>query len=1231
MRILRIRFVNLNSLVGESTIDLTHPAFVSDGIFAITGPTGAGKTTILDALCLALYGRTPRLGRITRGGNEIMSRQTGACLAEVTFETRAGRFRCTWSQRRARRRPDGELQAPSHEIVDADTGSIFESNVKGVAERIRTATGMEFDQFTRSMVLAQGGFAVFLQATPDERSPILEQITGTEIYSRISVQVHERRSRERKALELLQAELAGMRFLTPEEETALTLELEAKGREDAELQDRLARTNEAVAWIGGVRRLEDELNRLEAESSSAGAKIEAFAPDSARLGRARRALELDADHSALLALRGADAKDRASLEDCRAALPGRAGAVEDAGATLAAAAAALAGRKSERESALPLLVKVRGLDLIRAGKEPPLAAERAAVAELETTLAALAADQAADTGELAECRAAIGEIGEFLAESAADENLIQRLDGLAGRFESAKALAARTATLREETETARLRLAGAQDARDAAAAVLEEGRRETDAFRRSLEERQADLLRILDGDDLPGWRRRRTVLIARKALADGALEDLGILERARREDAELERRRTAATAEEAATAAGIEAETERRRAAENEAGLLETQLSLLERIRDLGEARARLRDGEPCPLCGATEHPFALGNIPVPDETRRRLEAVRDELSAVLDRLAGLRIESARIRMDLERIGVDRRNLAETMDGTLRSLAGRLAELEAGSLPALQDPGLADGLEVLRDGDAQRLARAEEVLETADSMAGEIGALRDSLEKARDATAKRELEALGAAHEATSAGLTLDRLEKESAECGNSLAAALAALGTETGMYGIPPPPVGDLDRILALLAERRDRRVSLNRRNADLGRRIGDLEIHTRGRSERILGMQGELGRRRSAAEALLREMEALAAERSGLLGGKDPDDEERRLAEGVEAAGAELDRARLAAQDAGREYGLLESRIGELENAVRDRAPRLAAAEAGFLGRLGTVGFGDEEAYLAARLPPEERERLDREENLLGVEKTALDARKRETLRTLEAERAKRLAEASPEDLGFEAERLAALGRELQQEIGGIRQRLLEDAGRRELRQERLRVVDARRRECVRWDSLHELIGSADGKKYRNFVQGLTFEMLIGHANLQLAKLTDRYLLVHDDARPLELGVIDTYQAGEMRPTKNLSGGESFIVSLALALGLSHMASRNVRVDSLFLDEGFGTLDDEALDTALETLASLHQDGKLIGVISHVSALKERIATRIQVIPRSGGRSVISGPGCAHRDAVE
>ncbi|MEA2101500.1 MAG: SbcC/MukB-like Walker B domain-containing protein, partial [Thermodesulfobacteriota bacterium] len=228
------------------------------------------------------------------------------------------------------------------------------------------------------------------------------------------------------------------------------------------------------------------------------------------------------------------------------------------------------------------------------------------------------------------------------------------------------------------------------------------------------------------------------------------------------------------------------------------------------------------------------------------------------------------------------------------------------------------------------------------------------------------------------------------------------------------------------------------------------------------------------------------------------------------------------------------------------------------------------------------------------------------------------------KKITETPLVDLKEEQAETQVTLKRVGEEIGALKQKLKDNKNARLRHQEKRLLIKAHKEECTRWDALHSLIGSSDGKKYRNFAQGLTFELMVSHANRQLEKMTDRYLLVRDDEQPLELNVVDNYQAGEIRSTKNLSGGESFIVSLSLALGLSKMASRKVRVDSLFLDEGFGSLDEDALETALETLAGLQQDGKLIGIISHVAALKERISTQISVLPVSGGRSTISGPGC-------
>ncbi|MEO5362384.1 MAG: hypothetical protein H7838_01980, partial [Magnetococcus sp. DMHC-8] len=317
------------------------------------------------------------------------------------------------------------------------------------------------------------------------------------------------------------------------------------------------------------------------------------------------------------------------------------------------------------------------------------------------------------------------------------------------------------------------------------------------------------------------------------------------------------------------------------------------------------------------------------------------------------------------------------------------------------------------------------------------------------------------------------------------------------------------------------------------------------------------------------------------------------------------------------------------LHDRLANLAHSLAAREERLQTAERAWQVRLTAAGFADEADYLAACLSEESRTALQQQARQLADEQTEWLAREREKRTHWAVEQAKRLTEQSRPELDQTITRLVAEQRALQQAIGGIRQRLSDNARQQQRRHAQIQSLAAQQQECQRWERLHELIGSADGKKYRNFAQGLTFEVMIGYANRQLLKLTDRYLLIRNERQPLDLNVIDSYQGGEMRSTRNLSGGESFVVSLALALGLSHMTSRRVQVDSFFLDEGFGTLDAESLGTALDALAGLHREGKLIGLISHVPAMMERIDTQIRVMPQTGGHSLLSGPGCSRSRA--
>jgi len=369
---------------------------------------------------------------------------------------------------------------------------------------------------------------------------------------------------------------------------------------------------------------------------------------------------------------------------------------------------------------------------------------------------------------------------------------------------------------------------------------------------------------------------------------------------------------------------------------------------------------------------------------------------------------------------------------------------------------------------------------------------------------------------------------------------------------------------------------------------------------------------------------ETLKKDLAAGSNERNALYGDKKPDDEERRLNKAISDAEGSEKQSRDRHNDISQKWNTAKAHVESLKKRIDPREPELRGLETEFSASLSPLGFSNEEQFLAARLSYEQKTELAATAKELDERQTDLQARQKDRETRLTTEMARKITDKSLEELEPQFKEYEDALKELRDIISGLKHKLSENSTAKERIKEKQTAIEAQKKECSRWENLHELIGSADGKKYRNFAQGLTFEMMIGHANQQLQKMTDRYLLVRDDSQPLDLNVVDNYQAGEIRSTKNLSGGESFIVSLSLALGLSSMASQKVRVDSLFLDEGFGTLDEEALDTALETLSSLQQDGKLIGVISHVQALKERIGTQIRVASNTGGRSQISGPGC-------
>ncbi|WP_165676152.1 AAA family ATPase, partial [Metapseudomonas otitidis] len=279
MKILSLRLKNLNSLKGEWKIDFTAEPFAGNGLFAITGPTGAGKTTLLDAICLALYHRTPRMSSVSASANELMTRHTADCLAEVEFEVKGVGYRAFWSQRRARDKVDGGLQPPKVELARIADGEILTDKINDKLKQTESLTGLDFERFTKSMLLAQGGFAAFLEASANQRAELLEELTGTEVYGLISQRVFESTREAKAALEQTRARAEGVELLDDAQRQGLQDELAALDPRETALsqqQDALQRQRQ---WREAVANAEARLHAAQAQGETARQARDAAEPE----------------------------------------------------------------------------------------------------------------------------------------------------------------------------------------------------------------------------------------------------------------------------------------------------------------------------------------------------------------------------------------------------------------------------------------------------------------------------------------------------------------------------------------------------------------------------------------------------------------------------------------------------------------------------------------------------------------------------------------------------------------------------------------------------------------------------------------------------------------------------------------------------------------------------------------------------------------------------------------
>ncbi|WP_375444340.1 AAA family ATPase [uncultured Fibrella sp.] len=295
------------------------------------------------------------------------------------------------------------------------------------------------------------------------------------------------------------------------------------------------------------------------------------------------------------------------------------------------------------------------------------------------------------------------------------------------------------------------------------------------------------------------------------------------------------------------------------------------------------------------------------------------------------------------------------------------------------------------------------------------------------------------------------------------------------------------------------------------------------------------------------------------------------------------------------------------LQQKTDDDEKAALTDERRVATALA---PRLKKQGFDTAEAARNLLLDVPTTQKLQKQRDELDREKIELEQRIADELRRLEAAQKSRKTELSPDDVNATVDEARKRHDKLLSNSGYARSEL--DTNKKSITAHQKTIAELAKMEAdvMPWKELTKLIGSAKGDTFSKFAQSLTLAQLIGLANRRLKNLTDRYLLLSPREEQDELFVVDLYQGQAERTITSLSGGETFTLSLALALALSDLASQNVQIDSLFIDEGFGTLDPESLDTAIVMLEKLQQESqKTIGIISHRHEIKERITVQIQV----------------------
>jgi len=1186
MKIREVWFKNLNSLKGEFRISFDESPFVESGIFAITGPNGSGKTTILDAISLALYGETSRL---KKPDETLINQRAADCAAAVTFTVDGGTYRSTWAMSRA----NGHAAQPSMRLLSLQDPEKPETVLADTVTRTKThvseLTGLDFKRFSRSVMLPQGEFAGFLMALENERAEMLDKIVGNEIYDAYVADVTRRDQEAHQKLTELTEALALMERPNAEslreakadieqaEQSVKVRESELyRLRRDQERTERFERmkavyTEDQISLAQALEHqgsLSSEAERL--KRSQAGQSLLAeldlednlAAESAASAGKLAQARETVADLDRQLAeLRDQERQHAETLRQVSTALTDQGGALDSA----------VALEREIQEKSIRFHALIARYETL----------EKAMNENLQTQ-ARMRKNQGDVHDEIRKAEA-------WFQEHAADANVSADIETLSQAVD-------RLASFRKECS-------GVEKNYRIALKKEKKVWKKIDKSRKASEKIQGKL------EKLKAYRAEHDAGLS-EVLGGRQLEELnGILAERIRQLKELKPLRPIEKQYRRASYPSGQALTQKLSVTET---ALQTRRDALKKGRNIllslekavlyAQDRHELRDGEPCPLCGALKHPFILQGSPADDGDLNR--ALKDQRAAmdVLTR------EEASLSAELDAL---QRDMIEV--GRLQAQWDAQCQKAGIAIAAGDGHGFEVELQRLKREIREQENRIDKVRFHRRKLArldGKIARIADRI--AKTLIEQDELNGALAIHRGAA-----EAIQREIAEIQARRDASMAEIIRCIDTYGIEKPAAGYEKTLIAQLAHRKVIYDQKLQAMALLKERAPELRQLTVTLPEQLIRMKAEAD---ALAPQLQVSQEALAELKSRMeaqFGKVNPIVEKQRLE--ADRQLAEKETAKIAEGIARMDQGLQDAmaRLADQEAAHHELEGQIERLRSRLAMQLNEAGFKSGEEARESVLPASRC--ADIEKRLAEAEKAL------ETLR-VQAEASKvryqEAAEQKPQDSKDVIARAIADATQRREEmLAGLSEKRerLEDLNCRKSQYEAAqRAASLQREEYDRAHAEMAVLAPDQQAGLRDRVRREAMARLLDQSNRQLDALSGRYIIRGGAGENgFSLEIEDRRYAEGRRPITGMSGGECFVVSLAMALGLADLARGGRRIETLFIDEGFGALDEESLYRVLYTLKNLKSDGKMVGIISHVRKLADEIPIQIRLFRTPEGES--------------